>query len=171
MVFTIPLTHRFGSKSVSTQAEIKSEIFLTSFLVFIPGKKWQIAWLDESCRNVQFRWLVSKQTNWGSFYAFMIKNCKQYTTLLGRHRKVNEYIPLLFSTWLIILDDRTFVAFTHLEFFAPKISLCFNFQNVINWLLQSTFQDTLKIQDPSSTFRVLWYSVFAFIIMSASKYL
>ena len=97
---------------------------------------------------------------------------KKYDCLCERpHRKVNEYIPLLFSTWLIILDDRIFVAFTHLEFFAPMISLCFNFQNVINWLLQSIYQDTLKIQDPSSTFRVLWYSVFAFIIMSASKYL
>ena len=80
---------------------------------------------------------------------------KKLQTIYYFARKVNEYIPLLFSTWLIILDDRTFVAFTHLEFFAPKISLCFNFQNVINWLLQNIVQDTFKKQDPSSTFKVL----------------
>ena len=110
----------------------------------------------ETCKS---RWLVNQTDKLGIFLCIYDKKLQ---TIYYFARKVNEYIPLLFSTWLIILDDRTFVAFTHLEFFAPKISLCFNFQNVINWLLQSIFQDTLKIQDPSSTFRVLWYSVFAF---------
>ena len=39
MVFTILLTHRFGSKSVSTQAKIKSEIF------------WQVFWCSYLEKN------------------------------------------------------------------------------------------------------------------------